>query len=195
MEELKIKKEWSEVVGKDYVIVVAQFAKFTPDTGLGISIEGRVDLDDNHQPIEGCHHHIIELVREDGPVYKHGALKQGDEILEVNGKSMVNLEYNAAMQVINALPHHVRIVAARKIEAVSSPPKSPNSELLRGVLMYSITLLNMYTIETTLMCPMLITCVVYKHRSYKASHMNYIFRPIAINNHYSYHPCFKYLLS
>lgn len=133
-EELQIKKKWSDVVGKDYVIVVAQFAKSIPGTGLGIRVEGRVDLDDNQQPIEGGHHHIIELVREDGPVYKHGALKQGDEILEVNGISMINLEYNAAIQVIKATPHHVRIVAARKIETVSSPLESPSSELLTDII-------------------------------------------------------------
>lgn len=133
-EELKIKKEWSEVVGKEYTIVVAQFAKSIPDTGLGIRVEGRVDLDDNQQPIEGGHHHIIELVREDGPVYKHGALKQSDEILEVNGISMINLEYNAAIQVIKATPHHVRIVAARKNKTGSSPVESPNSELLRDII-------------------------------------------------------------
>ena len=133
MEELKIKKEWSEVVGNDYVIVVAQFTKFTPDTGLGIRIEEHVDLDDNHQPIVGVHHHIIQLVRENGPVYRHGALKQGDEILEVNGISIVNLEYNAAIEVIKTLPLHVTIVAACKIEAVSLLPESPNSELLKGV--------------------------------------------------------------
>ena len=133
-EELQIKKKWSDVVGKDYVIVVAQFAKSIPGTGLGIRVEGRVDLDDNQKPIEGGHHHIIELVREDGPVYKHGALKQGDEILEVNGISMINLEYNAAIQVIKATPHHVRIVAARKIETVSSPLESPSSELLTDII-------------------------------------------------------------
>lgn len=133
-EELTVKKKWSEIVGKDYSIVVAQFAKSIPDTGLGIRVEGRVDLDDNQHPIEGGHHHIIELVREDGPVHKHGALKQGDEILEVNGISMINLEYNAAIQVIKATPHHVRIVAAHKIDTRSSPLESPNSELLRDII-------------------------------------------------------------
>ena len=133
-EDLKIKKEWSEVVGKEYTIVIAQFAKSIPDTGLGIRVEGRVDLDDNQQPIEGGHHHIIELVREEGPVYKHSALKQGDEILEVNGISMINLEYNAAIQVIKATPHHVRIVAARNKKSRSSPLESPNSELLRDII-------------------------------------------------------------
>ena len=133
-DELSIKKEWGEVVGKEYTIVVAQFAKSIPDTGLGIRVEGRVDLDDNQQPIDGGHHHIIELVREDGPVYKHGALKQGDEILEVNGISMINLEYNAAIQVIKATPHHVRIVAARKIKIGPSPLDSPNSELLSNLI-------------------------------------------------------------
>lgn len=133
-EELKIKKKWNEIVGKEYIIVVAQFAKSIPDTGLGIRVEGRVDLDDNQNPIEGGHHHIIELVREDGPVYKHGALKQDDEILEVNGVSMINLEYNAAIEVIKNTPHHVRIVTARKIEAESSPLESPSSELLRDII-------------------------------------------------------------
>ena len=47
---------------------------------------------------------------------------------------MINLEYNAAIQVIKATPHHVRIVAARKIETVSSPLESPSSELLTDII-------------------------------------------------------------
>jgi len=133
-EEESIKKRWGDIVGKDMTVVIAQFPKFIPDTGLGIRVEGLVDLDDNQQPIADGHHHIIELVREDGPVYKHGILKQGDEILEVNGTSMINLEYSAAIEVIKATPHHVRIVAARRHDITSPPLGSPSSEVLQQIV-------------------------------------------------------------
>ena len=52
---------------------------------------------------------------------------------------MINLEYNAAIQVIKATPHHVRIVAGRKIRTTGpSPLESPNSELLSNVIFQGV---------------------------------------------------------
>lgn len=55
-------------------------AKFKEAGGLGISLEGTVDVEDG---VEVRPHHYIRSILPDGPVGLNGRLKSGDELLEV----------------------------------------------------------------------------------------------------------------
>ena len=59
---------------------VAQLSKFRQGGGLGISLEGTVDVE-NGQEVRP--HHYIRSVLSDGPVGTNGRLHSGDELLEV----------------------------------------------------------------------------------------------------------------
>ena len=59
---------------------VAQVSKFKAGGGLGISLEGTVDLENG---VETRRHHFICSVLPDGPVGINGLIKSKDELLEV----------------------------------------------------------------------------------------------------------------
>ena len=60
---------------------VAQLSKFEEGGGLGISLEGTVDVEGGR---EVRPHHYIRSILPDGPVGKNNRLCSGDELLEVN---------------------------------------------------------------------------------------------------------------
>lgn len=51
-----------------------------PSSGLGISLEGTVDVEDGK---EVRPHHYIRNILPDGPVGRNKVLQAGDELLEV----------------------------------------------------------------------------------------------------------------
>ena len=59
---------------------IAQLSKFEEGGGLGISLEGTVDVEDGR---EVRPHHYIRSILPDGPVGKNSILRSGDELLEV----------------------------------------------------------------------------------------------------------------
>ena len=59
---------------------VAQLNKFAEGSGLGISLEGTVDVE-NGQEVRP--HHYIRSILPEGPVGQNGILRSGDELLEV----------------------------------------------------------------------------------------------------------------
>lgn len=59
---------------------VGQLKKFGEGGGLGISLEGTVDVEDGQ---EVRPHHYIRSILAEGPVGQNGKLKSGDELLEV----------------------------------------------------------------------------------------------------------------
>jgi len=65
---------------------VAQLSKFKEGGGLGISLEGTVDVENG---VEVRPHHYIRGILPDGPVGVNGRLRGGDELLEVDGILMV----------------------------------------------------------------------------------------------------------
>ena len=101
---------WSKVMGPQYEIAVAQMAKFKPNGGLGISLEGTVEKVDGE---EQNPHHYIRSVLPNGPIGQNGTLKSGDELLEVNGKKLLGLYHTDVVSILKDLPMHVRIVCAR----------------------------------------------------------------------------------
>ncbi|XP_045168317.2 synaptojanin-2-binding protein-like [Mercenaria mercenaria] len=63
-------------------------------TGLGFNIRGGVD----NPHIPGDSGIFVTKVRENGAAYIDGRLKEGDKILSINGKSLVNVTHEDAVQ-------------------------------------------------------------------------------------------------
>ena len=78
---------------------------------LGIRMESTADLDDSGQP--QCIHHRVVHIHPDGLVHQHGVVCEGDEILEVSGRTLVGLQHSEAAEVIKDTPKCVEIVLCR----------------------------------------------------------------------------------
>uniref|UniRef100_A0A1I8IK69 PDZ domain-containing protein n=1 Tax=Macrostomum lignano TaxID=282301 RepID=A0A1I8IK69_9PLAT len=116
-----------ELGDPDCEIVVAQFAKFSDSPGLGISLEGTVDVLENGD--EARPHHYIREVVPDGPAGREGTLRRRDELLEarmhcflsicppkssqVNNRRVLGLNHLEVVEVLKSLPQQVCIVCAR----------------------------------------------------------------------------------
>ena len=59
---------------------MAQLSKFREGGGLGISLEGTVDVENG---VEVRPHHYIRSILSEGPVGLNGKLQSMDELLEV----------------------------------------------------------------------------------------------------------------
>lgn len=92
-------------------IVVAQLSKFQPTGGLGISLEGTVDVEEGR---EVRPHHYIRSILPEGPVGMNGILRSGDELLEVNGRKLLGLSHVEVVSILKDLPQSVRMVCARR---------------------------------------------------------------------------------
>ncbi|XP_064625536.1 multiple PDZ domain protein-like isoform X5 [Lineus longissimus] len=114
--ELSLKAKWQEIIGDEYDIVVAQLSKFREGGGLGISLEGTVDVENG---IEVRPHHYIRSVLKDGPVGINGRMQSGDELLEVNETVLYGLNHVEVVTILKELPQHVRVVCARRKTAQS----------------------------------------------------------------------------
>ncbi|XP_015174263.1 PREDICTED: uncharacterized protein LOC107065261 isoform X4 [Polistes dominula] len=115
-----IKSKWQKIVGPDTEIVVAQLKKFAEGSGLGISLEGTVDVE-NGQEVRP--HHYIRSILPEGPVGKNGTLRSGDELLEVNGYRLLGINHMEVVSVLKELPIHVRMVCGRNV--ASQDPLCP----------------------------------------------------------------------
>ncbi|GLV43577.1 patj [Carabus blaptoides fortunei] len=105
--ENAIKKKWQNIVGPETNIVVAHLTKLK---GLGISLEGTVDVEDG---IELRPHHYIRSILPEGPVGQTGKLSSGDELLEVNGQRLIGIKHVEVVKILRELPGTVRLVCAR----------------------------------------------------------------------------------
>lgn len=115
--ESAIERKWSRIVGPEFDIVVAQLSKFEEGGGLGISLEGTVDVEGGR---EVRPHHYIRSILPDGPVGKNGRLCSGDELLEVNGQKLLGLNHVEVVGILKELPRFVRLVCGRR--APGAPP-------------------------------------------------------------------------
>uniref|UniRef100_A0A0N5C561 Inactivation-no-after-D protein n=1 Tax=Strongyloides papillosus TaxID=174720 RepID=A0A0N5C561_STREA len=96
---IKAKNYWQERLGSDYeILTVTLIPDKYDDGGLGISIEGTVDVVDGNQL---CPHHYIECLRKDGPAAKSGCLKTGDELLQLNDKILYGESHITVRRVIS----------------------------------------------------------------------------------------------
>ncbi|XP_073845619.1 patj crumbs cell polarity complex component [Musca autumnalis] len=114
--EQEIIRKWKKIVGNDVDVVVAQIKKF-PVGGLGISLEGTVDVEGGR---EVRPHHYIRSILADGPVGINGKLRAGDELLEVNGERLFGMNHLEVVAILKELPIDVRMVCGRsKTELMS----------------------------------------------------------------------------
>lgn len=97
-------------MGPEIEIVVAELTKFGEKGGLGISLEGTVDVEDGQ---EVRPHHYIRSILAEGPVGKNGTLKSGDELLEVNGHKLLGMNHHEVVSILKELPISVRMVCGR----------------------------------------------------------------------------------
>lgn len=110
--EAAIVQKWTLLVEREGVdIVVAQLSKFQPSGGLGISLEGTVDVEEGR---EVRPHHYIRSILPEGPVGTNGVLRSGDELLEVNGRKLLGLSHVEVVAILKELPQSVRMVCARR---------------------------------------------------------------------------------
>lgn len=115
--EAAIQAKWGKILGPDVEIVVGQLCKFGEGGGLGISLEGTVDVEDGQ---EVRPHHYIRSILPEGPVGQNGRLRSGDELLEVNGHRLLGMNHIEVVTILKDLPVNVRMVCARR-----SPDSTP----------------------------------------------------------------------
>lgn len=96
---------------------MAQLCKFGEGGGLGISLEGTVDVEDGQ---EVRPHHYIRSILPEGPVGSNALLRSGDELLEVNGHRLLGMNHIEVVSILKDLPVCVRMVCARR--AGEAPP-------------------------------------------------------------------------
>ncbi|XP_054906969.1 multiple PDZ domain protein isoform X8 [Poeciliopsis prolifica] len=101
IEEDELMKKWQEILGPNNEVVVAQVEKFTENSGLGISLEA-----------SGGHHYIRSVLPE-GPVGRCAKLFSGDELLEVNGISLIGETHKEVVRILKELPICVYMTCCR----------------------------------------------------------------------------------
>lgn len=84
---------------------IAELVLERGDHGLGFNIRGGVDIP--HVP--GDTGIFVTRLKEDGAAFKDGRLKEGDKILEVNGKSIEKVTHNEAVQIFITAGNTVRM--------------------------------------------------------------------------------------
>ncbi|XP_035849596.1 multiple PDZ domain protein isoform X3 [Sander lucioperca] len=100
-EEEELMKKWLEILGPSNEVVVAQVEKFSENSGLGISLEANSG------------HHYIRSVLPEGPVGRCGKLFSGDELLEVNGISLIGETHKEVVRILKELPLCVYMTCCR----------------------------------------------------------------------------------
>ncbi|XP_063151130.1 multiple PDZ domain protein [Candoia aspera] len=106
-QEISLQNKWQRILGRNYEIVVADVNKFSESSGLGISLEATVG------------HHFIRSVLPEGPVGRCGKLYSGDELLEVNGKSLLGENHKDVVNILKELPISVTMVCCRTAPPIS----------------------------------------------------------------------------
>ncbi|XP_055625256.1 patj homolog [Toxorhynchites rutilus septentrionalis] len=108
--EAFIVKKWSTILGPNVKIIVANIRKFAASSGLGISLEGTVDVEGGK---EVRPHHYIRSILPEGPVGQNGLLRSGDELLEVNGQRLLGMNHLEVVSILKELPQDVCMVCGR----------------------------------------------------------------------------------
>ena len=106
--ESALVEQWRKVLGPEFDILVAQISN---DGGsLGIKMEEIVEeVDGVDQPSQ----YFIKTIHPNGPVGLNGKLKEGDELLEVNGMDIRGMISSDIASLYYDLPGNVRLVCSR----------------------------------------------------------------------------------
>ncbi|XP_077004296.1 multiple PDZ domain protein isoform X2 [Tamandua tetradactyla] len=115
--ETALLTKWQRIMGINYEIVVAQVSKFSENSGLGISLEATVG------------HHFIRSVLPEGPVGHSGQLFSGDELLEVNGITLLGENHQDVVTILKDLPIEVIMVCCRRTVPPAAQPGSDSLDL------------------------------------------------------------------
>ncbi|XP_042570856.1 multiple PDZ domain protein isoform X2 [Cyprinus carpio] len=107
-EEEILKEKWQSKLGPQYEVMVAQVQKWAESSGLGVSLEAK----------EG-HHYICSILPE-GPIGQTGIIHPGDELLEVNGFSLIGETHKEVVSLLKELPVNVCVVCSRLIPPTAS---------------------------------------------------------------------------
>ncbi|XP_034019902.1 multiple PDZ domain protein isoform X2 [Thalassophryne amazonica] len=100
-EEAEVMSKWHEILGPSNEVIVAEVEKFSENSGLGISLEANSG------------HHYIRSVLPEGPVGRCGKLFSGDELLEVNGISLIGETHKEVVRILKELPLCVYMTCCR----------------------------------------------------------------------------------
>jgi multiple PDZ domain protein len=113
-QEAAIIKKWKSVLGTedDSKIIVAQIRKFAASSGLGISLEGTVDIESG---VEVRPHHYIRSILPEGPVGQNNLLRSGDELLEVNNQRLLGMNHMQVVSILKELPQDVSEIVKHDI--------------------------------------------------------------------------------
>ncbi|XP_013856529.1 multiple PDZ domain protein [Austrofundulus limnaeus] len=116
-------KKWQEILGPSNEVIVAQVEKFTESSGLGISLEAN-----------SGHHYICSVLPE-GPVGRCGKLFSGDELVEVNGISLIGETHKEVIRILKELPVCVYMTCCRPAPDLQTDMETvqPDSEALSTV--------------------------------------------------------------
>ncbi|CAL9694923.1 unnamed protein product [Knipowitschia caucasica] len=115
-EEEELVAKWLEILGPNNEVVVAQVEKFSERSGLGISLE------------VNSGHHYIRSVLPEGPVGRCGMLFSGDELLEVNGISLIGESHKEVVRILKELPLCVFMTCCRPAPYVQTDTDSIGPE-------------------------------------------------------------------
>ncbi|ROI16075.1 Multiple PDZ domain protein, partial [Anabarilius grahami] len=99
-EEKTLKEKWQSKLGPQNEVMVQ---KFIESGGLGVSLEAK----------DG-HHYICSILPE-GPMGQTGIIQPGDELIEVNGFSLIGETHKEVVSLLKELPVNVRVVCSRLI--------------------------------------------------------------------------------
>nr|XP_043877956.1 multiple PDZ domain protein isoform X3 [Solea senegalensis] len=100
-EEEELMAKWQEILGPSNEVIVAQVEKFSANSGLGINLEANSG------------HHYIRSILPEGPVGRCGKLFNGDELLEVNGISLIGETHKEVVRILKELPLCVYVTCCR----------------------------------------------------------------------------------
>ncbi|XP_048053628.1 multiple PDZ domain protein isoform X3 [Megalobrama amblycephala] len=107
-EEKTLKEKWQSKLGPQNEVMVAQVQKFIESGGLGVSLEAK----------DG-HHYICSILPE-GPMGQTGIIRPGDELIEVNGFSLIGETHKEVVSLLKELPINVCVVCSRLIPTTVS---------------------------------------------------------------------------
>ena len=84
--------------------------------GLGISLEGTVDVEDG---VEVRPHHYIRSILPQGPVGTTGSFWNGDQLLEVNGIDLTGMFHQEVVSTLKTVGLVVILVCSRRVSGPS----------------------------------------------------------------------------
>uniref|UniRef100_A0A0N7ZBQ6 PDZ domain-containing protein n=1 Tax=Scylla olivacea TaxID=85551 RepID=A0A0N7ZBQ6_SCYOL len=77
---------------------------------------------------EGTDHGLyIQAVSPDGPAHQQGSLKPGDRVVGINGRSVENLPYSVAVDLLRQIPEKVTLLVSQPVVPTSSTPTTNTS--------------------------------------------------------------------